>query len=653
MQALCGSIATPGTAEREPFYAGGRLGEWIGGTFAALAALAVLRGGRQTGQGSLVDVSIFECMSIFMAGATILGVSLGMSMPKRPARTIEIPSIEPTADDYIGFCTITAQQFRDFLVLIDHAELREDKDLASFVGRQARRDEFLTLVHHWTRQRSSADIEELAAAVRIPVAPIARPETVTGFAQFRDRGVYLPDPTDQFLQPRPPYLVDNTPAAPIRPAPRLGAHQGDVDWQPRAKAKARAHPDDSLPLQGIRVIDLTAFWAGPSATLALAALGAEVIKVESIQRPDGMRFTSAKQPGTDLWWEWGSVYLSNNFNKLGITLDLSDARGLEILLALVSKADALIENFSPRVLDNFGLTWERVVAANPRVVMVRMPAFGLSGPWRDRTGFAQTMEQASGMAWMTGFRDGPPVIPRGPCDPLAGIHAAFALLAALHERDRSGQAHFVESTMVEAALNVAAEMVIEHGAYGAMLSRDGNRGPVAAPQGLYRCSEAEDWLAVAVVTDEHWIGLRRVLGEPDWAHRPELDTSAGRRAAHDLIDEHLQRFFGAVAIEDIVDALVSAGVPAGAVIEPAKILANPQMRHRRFIESFDHPVVGSHEVISMPFVLSSYGGPWFRAPSPTLGQHNRQVLQGLLGLSEARLAELGLAGIIGEHPAGT
>src|SRR5690606_30350055 len=131
----------------------------------------------------------------------------------------------------------------------------------------------------------------------------------------------------------------------------------------------------------------------------------------------------------------------------------------------VERADVLIENFSPRVLDGFGLTREALHDANPRLIVTRMPAFGLSGPWRDRTGFAQTMEQATGMAWMTGFADGPPVIPRGPCDPLAGMHAVFAVIAALVDRDRTGSGHFLECTMVEAALNVAAEMAIEHDAY--------------------------------------------------------------------------------------------------------------------------------------------------------------------------------------------
>ena len=170
--------------------------------------------------------------------------------------------------------------------------------------------------------------------------------------------------------------------------------------------------------------------------------------------------------------------------------------------------------------------------------MVRMPAFGLNGPWRDRTGFAQTMEQASGMAWMTGFAEGPPIIPRGACDPLAGMHATFALMAALEERDRSGQGHLLEVTMVEAALNVAAEVVIEHSAYGVSLARDGNRGPVSAPQGLYPCQGFEQWLALAVATDEQWAELRLVLGDPEWARDPELDDVAGRRIAHDLIDKH-------------------------------------------------------------------------------------------------------------------
>ena len=653
LQALCGSIASRGTVDREPFYAGGRLGEWIAGSFAALLSLAILRGARRSRKGDLADISMLECMSFCMGGAQILARSLGMPSVAGPARSVEIPSIEPTADGYIGFCTITGQQFQDFLVMIGRPDLVGDSDLATFVGRQRRRDEFLKMVHDWTLERPCAEIEELAAAMRIPVSPIGRPETLTSFEQFSDRGVYVSSAVGRFSQPRVPYRIDESDLAGFRAAPRLGEHQGEIVWaatEPRMDLAASA---GRLPLEGITIVDLTAFWAGPSATLALAALGAQVIKVESIQRPDGMRFVSARPPGTDSWWEWGSVYQGNNFNKLGITLDLSRPDGREILRQLLTKADALIENFSPRVLDNFGITWELVHAINPRLIMVRMPAFGLSGPWRDRTGFAQTMEQASGLAWMTGFKDGPPVIPRGPCDPLAGLHAAFALLAALHERDRSGQGHFVEATMVEAALNVAAESVIEYQAYGRVVSRDGNRGPSAAPQGLYACAGDDNWLALAIATDQQWVSLRQVLGDPHWARRQSLARAAGRRAAHDLIDTHLQKFFADIDVCDAVEELLARGIPASEVVEPARLIDNPQMRARNFIESFDHTQLGHHETIGLPFRLSSYEGPWLRKPSPMLGQDNRFVLQGILGLSDCVFHELIRSGVVGHRPVGT
>src|SRR5262249_41913429 len=161
---------------------------------------------------------------------------------------------------------------------------------------------------------------------------------------------------------------------------------------------------------------------------------------------------------------------------------------------------------------------------------VRMPAFGLDGPWRDRVGFAQTMEQLSGMAWLTGFPDGPPVIPRGPCDPLAGLHALVALLVALEHRARTGCGQLVEATMVEAALNAAAEMVLEAGAYGARLMRDGNRGPVAAPQNLYACRGDDRWLALAVTGDDEWRGAVDGMGGAAGGRGAALAPPPGRRA---------------------------------------------------------------------------------------------------------------------------
>jgi crotonobetainyl-CoA:carnitine CoA-transferase CaiB-like acyl-CoA transferase len=652
LQALCGSTASRGLADAEPLHAGGRLGEWTAGVYAAVAAVAVLHGRNRTGGGEHVDVSMLECMSITMGGYASLRQSFGGPTPSGPARTVELPSIEPTADGYVGFCTITRQQFDDFLLLIERSDLLGDDDLAGFVGRQRRRREFATAVHDWTTKRRTADIVEHASLLRIPVAPIGTPETVAGIDQFVERGVFVDHPGGDFRQPRVPYRVDGRRAAPFGPAPRLGEHTGTIGWPDDADRDGDIAVDATAPLAGVRVVDLTAFWAGPAATQVLAALGADVIKVESVQRPDGMRFTSSKPASEPDWWEWSSQFHAVNVNKRAVTLDLASERGRGLLHELLRISDVLIENFSPRVLDGFGLDRPFLAELNPRLVTVRMPAFGLDGPWRDRTGFAQTMEQAAGMAWMTGFADGPPVIPRGPCDPIAGMHAAFAVIAALDERERSGRGHFIESTMVEAALNVAAEIAIEHSAYGGTLIRQGNRGPDAAPQGLYPCRGDERWLAVAVADDEQWRALRQALGDPPWASAPELAAAAGRRRCQDDIDRHLRAWAAERELADAVGALSSAGVPAAPVVAPHEVIADEQLRARGFVEAFDHPVVGRHEVIGVPFRFASRSTGWIARPAPTLGQHNDEVLGGLLGLSAAELDDLRAQAVIGDRPAG-
>src|SRR5208282_925275 len=239
-------------------------------------------------------------------------------------------------------------------------------------------------------------------------------------------------------------------------------------------------------------------------------------------------------------------------------------------------ADVLVENFTPRVMEQFGFDWNRVHSLNDQLIMVRMPAFGLDGPWRDRTGFAQTMECLTGMAWLTGFSDGPPVLVRGACDPLAGMHAVFATLLALIERDRSGKGRLVEVPMVEAALNAAAEQVIEFGSTGTLLGRDGNRGPGAAPQGVYPCSGHDEWVAIAVATDTQWRSLCSVLGDPQWSVDRALRDGVGRRRAHDLIDGELTAWTARLNAMDVSSLLQSVGVPCEPVTPPREIASNPQ-----------------------------------------------------------------------------
>jgi len=266
------------------------------------------------------------------------------------------------------------------------------------------------------------------------------------------------------------------------------------------------------------------------------------------------------------------------------------------------------------------------------------------------------IEDASGITWLTGHPDQNPVEPYSVGDPTAGVHGLNALMLALAHRKRTGEGVRIEAAMVDAALNIAAEQVIEYSAYDNLLQRDGNRGPTAAPQNLYRTSEADefgrpdDWVAIAVATDGQWTSLVAALGHPEWV-TDELVDAAGRRRHHDEIDEHLTRWCAARTRDEIVETLWNAGVPVAKVMQPHRVGDLPQLVHRGFYEPVDHPVNPTARHSTLPMRISTGPQRFHRTAAPLLGQHNREVLAGL-GLSENEIAELEDAGIIGTAPAG-
>lgn len=397
---------------------------------------------------------------------------------------------------------------------------------------------------------------------------------------------------------------------------------------------------------------MTCWWAGPSNTQILAAMGADVIHVESIAHADPMRYAAAVMfLDRDQWWELSSFYLGINTNKRGITLDLNNPEGVALAEHLVEWADIVVENYTPRVMPKFGLSWERIHELNPKAVMVRQPAFGLDGPWSERVGFAQNMEQMAGMAFLTGFADQEPLVPRGPGDPLGGAHAAFATLVALARRNATGTGVLVEVPLIEGSLNITAEPVVEHSAYGRLMQREGNRSAHAAPQGLYACEEEEEWLAVSVASDDQWTALVNLL-DIDALRDAGLTSLAGRRAAHDSIDEHLRSWAATRSAATARDELVAAGVPAATLADPRTIHTHPHFVARGFFEDTPHPVVGSVPIAGMPFRMSGIDR-WIDAPAPRMGQHNAEVLGGVLGCTEEQLRALTTAGVIGDRPVGS
>jgi len=408
---------------------------------------------------------------------------------------------------------------------------------------------------------------------------------------------------------------------------------------------------------GLRVLDMTTFWAGPSCTHMLAMLGAEVIHVESTRRPDGTRLIAGIPITEDQWWEKSPIFSGLNTNKKGLTLDLQSAAGRELLMRLIATCDVIVENFTPRVLDQIGLDFAAVQEVRPDAIMLRMPGFGLDGPWRDNPAFAYVIEAASGISWLTGYPDRNPYEPYSVGDPNAGVHALNALLLALEHRRRTGQGVHIEAAMVDAALNVAGEQVIEYSAYGALLQRAGNRGPTAAPQNLYRTNEIDEfgrcdcWVAVAVATDEQWVGLCDALGRPEWATDRALATADGRRRHHDRIDENLNAWGESRSGEEIVEALWGHGVYRWR--RSCSPTANRSCRSWPsgvFFENVDHPVNAKTPHSTVPFTSTRGPDRVHVHPAPLLGQHNRELLSEL-GLSDKDIDELEAHGVIGTAPA--
>jgi hypothetical protein len=645
LQAWSGSPGFRGDPAGPPVAIGGDLGEYIGGAYAAFGALAVRRRVARGGPGEHLDLSMLEAITA-MQSSSWLQTRLLRVPPV--GRTLEVPSIEPARDGYVGITMVTGQQWLDFAAMVGCPQLEEIEQLRFQIGRWQYRDLIREQIRPWLAERTVEEIVELGQLFRLPIAALGNGNTIRDTDYVTQRGAFVANPAG-FHQPRPPWLMSVcAPVAPGATAP-VGRNDGETPWKKR-RFDAELLPL-GLPLAGVRIIDLTAFWAGPAATHLLAAFGADVVKVESTQRPDGIRYTGAMRTDVDDWWEYGWVFHAMNTNKRSVTLDLGSEQGRRLFTDLVAGAHVVIENFSPRVMDNFGLTAEVLRGANPELVVARMPAFGLDGPWRDRVGFAPTMEQIAGLAWVTGTPEAPPVTPRGPCDPLAGVHAAFVVLAALSFAERTGTGQLVELPMLEAVLNVAAVQPIESEVFGTTLHRRGNRGHCDVVQNIYRCAGADDWIAVTVRDDAQWRALVEVMDTPPWCGE-DVAGAAGRRARADDIDGRLAHWFAGQPRDPLVERLAAAGVPAAPVVSPSLVTENPQLRARGFLEDLHHASTGTNLYPCPPFAALAGQDRWLRRPPPRLGEHNDEVLRERCGLTADDLRDLASSGVIGTRPKG-
>ncbi len=413
-----------------------------------------------------------------------------------------------------------------------------------------------------------------------------------------------------------------------------------------------------LPLEGLRIVDISNVFSLPYAAGLLTDLGAEVIKIEGPGRIDITRqgVFSGVHPdnelGADPWNRTGSFNLLNR-GKKSLALDLSRPEGREVLKDLIKVSDVLMENFTPRVMRGWGLDYPNATKLKPDIVMVSCSGYGQEGPYSHYPAQATTQEATHGLAYVTGYRgDVPSKAGQSFVDFLATWALVMGTTLGLRYRHRFGKGLWVDVAMYQLGCYMVSERILDWEANQRLGERIGNRHPWCAPQGCYRCAGEDQWCVVSVRDEEQWSALCRVMGSEELIADARFASNGARMLHHDELDAIIGAWTAGRTKFEAMERLQGAGVPAGAVFDARDTHLNPHLRSRGLLETVEFPPergIGKRVIIGRPWRLSKTKVT-VRGPAPTLGQHNREVLQGLLGYSDARYAVLEQDGIIGTSP---
>ncbi|PYN65291.1 MAG: CoA transferase [Candidatus Rokuibacteriota bacterium] len=441
-----------------------------------------------------------------------------------------------------------------------------------------------------------------------------------------------------------------------RPPPRVGEHNATLP-EPRDASATTAPPrrrllgsdpgpETASALAGIKVVEFAAYAAGPGITKYLADHGAMAVRVESSVRPDGFRTHYPPYrdniPGPN---RSGCFSLWNN-DKWSVTLNLKAEGASEVAGALVRWADIVIENFTPGTMAKLGLDHERLRTLNPALIVLSTCNHGQTGPHARHPGFGSQLSSLAGFTHFTGESGGPPMFLYGPyIDFIAVAFGFVAVLAALDGRRRTGHGQYIDLSQYETGLQFLAPALLDAAVNGRDLMRCGNRDGDAVPHGVYPCRGTDRWCAVSVWDDAEWRRLVGALGGPGWATDPRWETAPGRRAGEAELDQRLAEWASRLDAEEVMSRFQAAGVHAAGVRTMAELFSDPQLVHRRVWRALEHPEIGRHHYKAPPFILSrAPGGP--RRPAPCLGEHTRQVLTEILGMSAGEVRSLETRGVL-------
>ena len=655
IRALVGLVKLVGPAEGSPMHAPDFQTGIFAGLWGFIAAASSVLGRMQDGCGRSSRLSIFESsiavteyimFEAFSRGDIMRRIGVNRFWPTFPVGIYE------TKQGWLGVTTVTPAQWRSFCEMLGLPELRDDASLFLGVDRLQHVDAIESRFIPKLRMRTAQEWFAEGLRRKIPIVPVPAIADLIADEEKKARGAIVP----VIIGDESGFTAGSMQRLTGTP-PRRGGAVPDIGEQMLGSAHVTeagrpkppvTHGQKRLPLEGIRVVDFSMGWAGPVCTRTLADLGADVIKIEATQYPDWWRGVDRRRAYVqEQMYEKSVRYCIMNRNKRGITLDLTRPQGLALAKRLLADADLVVDNYSVEVLPKMGLGYDVLSRLNPKLVMMSMSAFGAGSSHRDCRAYGSTLEQGSGLPSVVGDPDGPPVMSHTAFgDAVGGLNGCAAVLTALIHARLTGKGQFIDLAQIECMMPFAAPWITTHSIGGKDPVKYGNRHPDFVPHGCFRCAGSDNWIMVAVSNDAMWLKLATLLGRADWAGDPKLKAAAGRRAIESEIETALAAWTAVRDPEAAMKELQAAGVAAGVARLPVELLQDPQLHARGFIQYVDRAFIGRHPQPSMPFRESSE--PFaIRSAPPTLGEHNREILGGLLGLSEAEIAQLTRDGIIG------
>jgi len=636
--ALGGIMGITGEPDREPLQIPGHHPDYLGAIHAFTATSAALLQRASVGLGERVETSAFEAVAATAEMICTLYTYTGAVRSRFHGRQPwGIQGEVMACKD--GHVAVHPGAFETLALVIGRPELVDDPLFTDPMHRLTHAEDFLSLLRPYLEAHTRREIIADCEALRVPFGAVLDVADVLADEQLIARGFFEPLKwADGRLE---------VPGALYRTSEITHDHQqGPPDN--RNHRRHQRPTDESRPLSGIRVVDLSWVWAGPSCTRILADLGADVIKIEAPHRPDSVRaLVQDRNEVHPDYWNRGGYFNEKNLGKRGMTLDLAHPLGVEVFLELVESADVVVESFSPRVMGQLGLGFERLAQQRPGLVMVSLSGYGQSGPGRNRVAYGAALEPEAGVTATIGYPDGPPVKSGlAYTDPISGVVAAGAILTALRNQLQSSEVRSVHIDVAEREVLVPfiTDVLMDFQLNGTMPTRVGNRHKQFWPQGCYRCAGQDRWLTITVVTDEQWRALAAQIGAH---HLMEVSTDERRQRATE-IDQLLSEFCAQRDAFATADMLQSYGVPAAVVQSGRDIYFDEHLRAREFFTAVDHPVVGVKEYHR--FLGATFESLTCRPerPAPLLDEHSVEVLHEL-GRQPEEIEELRKLGVWGHQ----